>query len=155
MIFRMRNFPLQDEMIISNAFPLIAKPICPQSIHKNNKHADQSQLQIEARLISARCNLHSSIAAISHSSKQTLIYIPLQSLQFYLPWLQNNETTYWRKKKSPLLNWADNKSLPIQKHLTDNFPSNLHNSQSNITKKSNFPHARLKPWELSGLNISM
>lgn len=52
MIFRMRNFPLQDEMIISLCLPFIARSICPQSIHKNNKHADQSQLQIESRLIS-------------------------------------------------------------------------------------------------------
>lgn len=51
MIFRMRNFPLQDE-IISRASPLSPDQSVRSKIHKNNKHADQSQLQIESRLIS-------------------------------------------------------------------------------------------------------
>lgn len=146
MIFRMRNFPLQDEMIISNAFPLIAKPICPQSIHKNNKHA--------IRLISGIICIPLLRQSLIPPNKPsfTSLYSPFNFifLDCKIMKLPTGE-----KKKSPLLNWADNKSLPIQKHLTDNFPSNLHNSQSNITKKSNFPHARLKPWEHSGLNISM
>lgn len=116
-IFQMRDFPLQDEMIIS-CLPFLAISICPQSIHKNNKHADQSQLKIVACLISGVICIPLLRQSLIPPNKpsSTSLYSPF-NLIFLDGKIMKLPTG---EKKSPQFNWADNKSLPIQKHLTDN-----------------------------------
>lgn len=111
------SFARRDDNI--SCLPFIARSICPQSIHKNNKHADQSQLQIESRLISGVICIPLLRQSLIPPSKPsfTSLYSPF-NLIFLDGKIMKLPTGV--KKKSPQFNWADNKSLPIQKHLTDN-----------------------------------
>lgn len=110
------SFARRDDNI--SCLPFIARSICPQSIHKNNKHADQSQLQIESRLISGVICIPLLRQSLIPQSKPsfTSLYSPF-NLIFLDGKIMKLPTG---EKKSPQFNWADNKSLPIQKHLTDN-----------------------------------